>query len=126
MVCTEVDGQDGRDEIAEYEDLRSVGSSEAVWHLMAYPIARKYPAVQALRVHLEGDQQVHFDEGQEEAALETGRKTELTAFFQLNATEEMQASPEQRLKYVDMPKMFPYDLKTKKWIKRKNKCNTIG
>ena len=35
MVRTEVEGQDGRDEIAEYEDLRSVGSSEAVWHLMA-------------------------------------------------------------------------------------------
>ena len=89
MVCTKVEGQDGRDEIAEYEDLRSVGSSEAVWHLMAYPIARKYPAVQALRVHLEGEQQVPFNEGQEEAGLEMGRTTELTAFFQLNATEEI-------------------------------------
>ena len=84
MVRTEVEGQDGRDEIAEYEDLRSVGSSEAVWHMMAYPIARKHPAVQAMRVHLEGEQQVNFDEGQEEAALETGRKTELTAFFAIN------------------------------------------
>ena len=84
MVRTEVEGQDGRDEITEYEDLRSVGSSEAVWHMMAYPIARKHPAVQAMRVHLEGEQQVNFDEGQEEAALETGQKTELTAFFAIN------------------------------------------
>ena len=84
MVRTEVEGQDGRDEIAEYEDLRSVGSSEAVWHMMAYPIARKHPAVQAMRVHLEGEQQVNFDEGQEVAALETGQKTELTAFFAIN------------------------------------------
>ena len=126
MVRTEVEGQDGRDEIAEYEDLRSVGSSEAMWHLMAYPIARKYPAVQALRVHLDGEQQVPFDEGQEEAALETGRTTELTAFFQLNATEEMQASPEQWLQYVEMPKKFRYDVKGKIWVQRKNKSDTIG
>ena len=38
----------------------------------------------------------------------------------------MQASPEQWLKYVDMPKMFRYDPKAKKCIKRNNKSNTIG
>ena len=126
MVRTEVEGQDGRDEIAEYEDLRSVGSSEAVWHLMAYPIARKHPAVQAMRVHLEGEQQVNFDEGQEEAALETGRKTELTAFFELNATDAMRATPEKWLQYVELPKKFRYDAKTKAWVERKNKSDCIG
>ena len=122
MVRTEVEGFEVRDEIAEYEDLRSVGSSEAVWHLMAYPIARKYPAVQALRVHLEGEQQVNFDEGQEEAALETGRTTELTAFFKINETLPL----EDRVQYVDMPKKFRYDQKAKMWVKRKNKSDTIG
>ena len=47
-----------RDEITEYEDLRSVGSSEATWHLMAFPITNRYPPVHALRVHTEDQQQV--------------------------------------------------------------------
>ena len=52
MVRTEVEGQDGRDEIAEYEDLRSVGSSEAVWHMMAYPIARKHQERELSDAHI--------------------------------------------------------------------------
>ena len=79
-----------------------------------------------MRVHLEGEQQVNFDEGQEEAALETGRKTELTAFFELNATEAMRATPEKWLQYVELPKKFRYDAKTKAWVERKNKSDCIG
>ena len=62
MVATEVEGGNAqpRDEITEYEDLRSVGSSEATWHLMAFPISRRYPPVQALRVHTEDRQQVRY------------------------------------------------------------------
>ena len=49
MVSAEVDGQPGpRDEIADYKDCRSVGSCEAAWHLLGYPIARRYPAVQVV------------------------------------------------------------------------------
>ena len=86
MIATVVENQDGmpRDEIKEYEDLRSIGSSEATWHLMSFPIADRYPPVQALRVHLEDQQQVIFDEGNEVEALEKQRDTELTAFFDLN------------------------------------------
>ena len=57
MVRTEVAGQ-CRDEIEDYVDLRSVGSSEAAWHLFTFPIAQKYPAVCALRIHLEDEQQI--------------------------------------------------------------------
>ena len=102
MVCTEVEVYEVWDEIAEYEDLQSVGSSETVWHLMGYPIARKYPVVQALRVHLEREQQVNFDKGQKEAALETGCMTELTAFFKINKT----LPSEDQVQYVDIPKKF--------------------
>ena len=119
MVTTEVEGQ-SRDEIQEYEDLRSVGSSEATWHLMAFPITEQYPPVQALRVHTEDQQQVVFDEGTEEEALEQQRETELTAFFKLN--EELQKNKEfdsQSLPtYVDLPKKFRYDKGKKRWIFR--------
>ena len=124
MVATAISDRGGepRDEISEYEDLRSVGSSEATWHLMAFPIADRYPPVQALRVHLEDQQQVVFDEGTEEEALERQRETELTAFFQLNSQLKNlgELMDEGNLPaYVDLPKMYRYDKKNKEWIRRK-------
>ena len=125
MVATVIDNQteETRDEITEYEDLRSVGSSEATWHLMAFPIADRYPPVQALRIHLEDQQQVVFDEGTEEEALEKQRDTELTAFFQLNdqLQEQLKDSEDQidLPTYVDVPKKYRYDKKKKEWIRRK-------
>ena len=71
MVATVVEGDQARDKITQYEDLRSLGSSEATWHLLAFPISKRYPPVQALRVHTEDQQQVVFNEGTEEVALES-------------------------------------------------------
>ena len=93
MVATVEEGQQ-RDEIKQYVDLRSVGSSEATWHLVAFPIAKRYPPVQTLRVHLEDQQQVVFDEGTEMEALERQRETELTAFFDHNAEHQGQQQGE--------------------------------
>jgi hypothetical protein len=120
MVATEIEGQP-RDEIADYEDLRSVGSSEAAWHLLAFSITERYPPVQALRIHTEDQQQVVFDEGTEEEALERQRETELTAFFQLNSelvggeATDIQSLPI----YVELPKKYRYDKSKKKWLLRK-------
>ena len=132
MVKTEVAGAEEetpRDEIQEYEDLRSVGSSEASWHLMAYPIAKKFPAVKALRVHLEEEQQVVFNEGAEEAAIENQKKTELTAFFEFNKRTREEAErkgehydPKQMPRYVDMPKEHVYS--NGEWRKRKRGSDT--
>ena len=59
MTSVEVEGgKRGRDEIADYRDLRSVGSCEAAWHLYGYPISHRYPAVIAMRVHNEDEQYV--------------------------------------------------------------------
>ena len=124
MVATVIEDQDGqpRDEIADYEDLRSVGSSEETWHLMAFPITDRYPPVHALRVHTEDQQQVVFNEGTEEEALERQRETELTAFFELNM--ELMKNPDfdntLLPTYVDLPKLFRYDKAKKKWIRRKS------
>ena len=49
MVSTEVGGQQTRDEIREYEDMRSVGSSEASWKLFAFPIAENKPPIQVIK-----------------------------------------------------------------------------
>ena len=63
MVRTEIVGEPiAKDEIDDYRDLRSVGSSEAAWHIFNFNIAKKHPAVYALRCHLKDEQQVVFDE----------------------------------------------------------------
>jgi len=120
MISTVLDGQakeEHRDEIKEYEDLRSIGSSEATWHLMAFPIADRYPPVQALRVHLENQQQIVFDEGTEEEALEHQMETELTAFFKLNQQMKKDENMNQNLSYIDLPKKFRYDKVKKEWTR---------
>ena len=50
-----------KDEIEEYVDLRSVGSSEASWHILNFNISQNKPAVCALRGHLENEQNVVFE-----------------------------------------------------------------
>ena len=127
MVHTELEGQP-RDEIEDYKDMRSVGSSEAVWHLLNFPISDRHPGVKALRVHLKDQQQIVFDLQQEEDAIERGRQTELTAWFEFNSQSLADGvHPERMTKYVDMPKEHTYNLKTKKWAKRKQQTgSTIG
>ena len=118
MVATEVQNQE-RNEIQEYQDLRSVGSSEAAWHLMNLPITDMKPAVKALRVHLKDQQQVVFDEGQEIEALETQRETELTAFFTYNKDAlDNGADITELCKYVDMPEKHVYQDKEWRICKR--------
>ena len=76
IVRTEIDDEDGeKSEIAEYTDLRSVGSSEASWHIFNFNIAKNYPAVYTLRVHLEDEQHVVFDMETAEQSVESQRCT---------------------------------------------------
>ena len=119
IVMTEVcaNCEQPRDEISEFQDLRSIGSSEAAWKLLSFPIADRYPAVIALRVHLKDQQQIIFDEETEIEALETQRETELTAFFKFNS--ESSQDPQSQPKYVDMPKSHVYNKKKKEWTVRK-------
>ena len=71
-----VDENSEKNEIEEYRDLRSIGSSEAAWHIFNFTIAKKHPAVYALRCHLEDEQQVLFDDETEEETIEKQRNTE--------------------------------------------------
>ena len=93
---------------------------------MSFPIADRYPPVQALRVHLENQQQIVFDEGTEEEALENQKETELTGFFKLNEQLELYGDEEPKLKYIDLPKKFRYDKVAKQWVRRKSQSeNTV-
>ena len=48
MVRIEVGDDAVKDEISDFEDLRSVGSSEAAWQIFNFNITKKHPAVIAL------------------------------------------------------------------------------
>ena len=127
MTATSVEGQP-RDEIAEYEDMRYVGSVEACWHIFGFQIHDRFPAVCALRVHLPEEHQIIFDVDTELEALENQRETELTAFFDFNNSSIGQGfDPQELPKYADMPEGYRYEKKLKKWIQRKQKVgNVIG
>ena len=127
MTTTNVEGQP-RDEIADYEDMRYVGSAEACWHIYGFEIHDRFPAVLALRVHLPEENQIVFDENTELEALENQRETELTAFFDFNRKSIEQGFNSNELPmYVEMPDRYRYDKKLKKWIQRKQReGNVIG
>ena len=124
-AAVEIQGQP-KDEIAEYEDMRSVGSSEACWHIFGFPIHDRFPSVLPLRVHLPEEQQIVFDQDSEMEALENQRETELTAFFDFNREALAQGyAPGELPKYVEMPKKYRYEKLKKKWIPRKQKGDTV-
>ena len=87
-VMVEVPGQQGQlanNEIQRFTDARYISASEALWRLYGFPISQKYPPVEKLPVHLEGEQVVIIHEGETpQAAAERTTKTQLTEFFQLN------------------------------------------
>ena len=63
MVSTNVHGADApqpRNEIRDYEDMRSIGSSEACHKLFAFSIVENKPPVQVLHLHLKDHQHVVF------------------------------------------------------------------
>ena len=121
-VATEVEGQP-RDEIRDYQDLRSVGSSEATWHIMGFHISANKPAVMAMRVHLKEQQQVVFDINTETEVLEKQRETELTAFFTYN---QGLTDDDYKPTYIEMPEGHVYDKKEKEWRIRKQGEPSVG
>ena len=50
------------DEIKEHIDARWLGTTESMWHLFAFPMARHSPAVVSLQIHEENQQSVVWNE----------------------------------------------------------------
>ncbi|MCP3663271.1 MAG: hypothetical protein GY696_12385 [Gammaproteobacteria bacterium] len=111
------------DEVKNFQNMRSIGASEACWKILGFPVTDRYPAVKELRIHMEGNDYVVFSEQEAETIANQGpRTTELTAFFAYNA-----ANPGTQTKYIDFPKEFTWIQNEKKWrIRRAGKGGTIG
>ena len=68
---------------------------------------------------MENQQQIVFDEGTEEEAMERQRETELTAFFLHNGEHQLEEDIQPT--YIDMPELYRYDKNKKQWIRRKTR-----
>ena len=131
MVRT--DGQQAaaaeRDEIGDYQDLRSIGASEACWRLFQFDMSSRSPAVEPLQVHLENHQVVLFEEGQEhQAAAAEPKDTPLTAWMRYNR-ECAATDPDcLALLYPDFPRHCRWDKGRRRWVRRQNyqAAPTIG
>ena len=62
---------DSQDEVKDYIDARYLSASEAVWRIFGFQINHREPSVSPLPVHLPGCDQVVFEEGSEQTALQS-------------------------------------------------------
>ena len=115
-----------RDEIQNYQDMRSIGSGEAAHRLYDFKIAENKPPVMRLRIHLENEQHITFVGGHEEQAIEGDRETELTAYFRYNQKEKDKQGesfdPALLPLYIEMPEHCVF--KNKNWKIRERGTST--
>ena len=114
----------GDNEIADYQDLRSIGASEACWRLYDVPMSQRQPNVVALQVHLQDQQLVYFEPGQERRAAQAARRTHLTAWLEYNR-ESAATDPDcLHLLYPDFPSRYTWQAGQKVWRKRRQQQAT--
>ncbi|CAN0912559.1 hypothetical protein LINGRAHAP2_LOCUS27427 [Linum grandiflorum] len=105
------------DKISQYLDCRSISSYEAIWHLFAFPIHERTPAVFRLCIHLPHHQVIAFEEGQPVSSIVNKpdvSKTMLTEWFTLN-----RMYPSARTyTYPEIPQAFKWDKQCSQWVPR--------
>ena len=126
-------GKNAQHELEMYEDLRSIGSAEGCWKTFEFPMYSRYPAVERLDIHLDGDQNCTFEDGGErEVAAADAPETRLTAWFhQLKRSDTARnaciAEGGMRAwsaKYPDFVERYKYVRSTKSWqLRKKGICN---
>ena len=87
------------DEVTQYQLERYIGSNEAVWRILSFPIHERYPTVVHLAVHLENGQRVYFTSENVRARAMSSPPITLTEFFTL-CTDDTFA---RTLLYSDVP-----------------------
>ncbi|CAH1427111.1 unnamed protein product [Lactuca virosa] len=105
-------------EIKRYQDARYVSPPEEIWRIFSFPLSQIYPCVMALQVHLPNQQLVRFSEDDTLTSVvekERDNRSMLTAFF-LKNKEDIRA---REYKYIDFPKKFTWDPKSRPWNHRK-------
>ena len=114
VTTTEVKSLSGeRNEIAKFLNARTIDPYDATWRLFGFKVQDRFPAVQQLCIHDEGQQNIIFREGQATNALENVKDTTLLAFFKFNL-HEIDA---RKIKYQDFPKFCTFSDNSWHWRK---------
>ena len=120
----------GDNEIADYQDMRSIGASEACWRLFDVPMSQRQPNVVALQVHLPDQQLVYFAPGRERQAAQAARRTHLTAWLEYNreAAAVDRNSACLGILYPNFPEQYAWKADRKVWQERERqqKVHAIG
>ena len=101
---------DNLDEIREYRNARYVGSNEATWRILDFPIHENFPSVLVLPIHLPNCQQIIYDPNHP-FDLNNAPSSKLMDFFRL-CTEDAFASS---LFYYQVTHWYAWN---KKWQRR--------
>ena len=99
----------GHDEIKAYLDSRYISSVEACWRLFEFPMHLEWPSVYRLVVHLENQQNITYNDGDDpQAVLEAAaaKDTQLTGWFKANSDPACIAAGGHDCLYQDFPKKF--------------------
>lgn len=103
-----------RDEIKNYLDGRYICAAEAAWRLLGFDIHHRFPSVERLPVHMEGEKNVTFKQNESlEVVAEKAKKkySKLEGWFEANKT-----FPEARkLTYPEFPQNFTWKGDVCKW-----------
>ena len=106
------DSDEPEDNITVWEEGRYLSHGEAYWDIYEFARHGNYPPVVLLDLHLPGENNVVFDEETGLERVETSRLTKLTAFFELNQSNEAARG----LLYRQIPAYFTF--KSKRWTVR--------
>ncbi|KAG3070289.1 hypothetical protein PI125_g23010 [Phytophthora idaei] len=95
--------------------------------LLDYSVQGKTHAITQLTIHLENEQMVTFRSSDGPAvAVTRGKHTMLTRFFELCASEVPENQVAKSTLYQDIPKLFRWDTKAKRWVRRKRYQAALG
>ena len=112
-------------EVEEFQNLRYVGSSEACWRLFGFNMRDTKPAVVLLQIHLDEQQPVVWEEGNEAGIVRDGPpRSMLTSFFDTNVVDPLSTD----LTYQNFPNKYVWNKRTRMWDRRKRgqEFPTIG
>ena len=118
-VIGSIEDTEAEDEVKVFEDMRTVGATEAFWRFYQFPLHTRYPKVYSLDIHLEDQQQIYFEDTtvMQEVLQGEPKKTQLISFFEYN---QHNGGVNTELKYIDFPEKLWYNQKDKCWLLRRN------
>jgi len=110
------------DEIQNFLDTRYVSAPESMWRTLEFKMHEQSHTIIRLAIHLENQQTVYFEQGQEETAVLNAFDSTLTAYFKLNELDEFARG----FFYHEIPEHYVYDKKLRQWKPRQRKENVVG